>query len=109
MPCEYFLLIRRQRRPFLLENDDGLSLAGQYAGRGYSRHFIQTQWLQYKFAGNYKIVRICMLPGEMLPDITNPLIAISVPAQSVNLVNGVGVGGRRTRADSCLPSTTVFG
>ena len=23
-----------QRRPFLLENDDGLSLAGQYVGRG---------------------------------------------------------------------------
>jgi len=34
MPCEFFLLIRRQRRPFLLANDDGLSLAGQYAGRG---------------------------------------------------------------------------
>jgi len=34
MPCEYFLVIRRQRRPFLLANDDGLSLAGQYAGRG---------------------------------------------------------------------------
>ena len=25
-----------QRRPFLLENDDGLSLAGQYAGRGWT-------------------------------------------------------------------------
>jgi len=30
----YFLLIIRQRRPFLLANDDGLSLAGQYAGSG---------------------------------------------------------------------------
>ena len=27
-----------QRRPFLLENDDGLSLAGQYAGRGLHRN-----------------------------------------------------------------------
>ena len=34
MPCEYFLLIRRQRRPCLLAIDDGLSLAGQHAGRG---------------------------------------------------------------------------
>ena len=33
MPCEYFLLIRRQRRPCLLAIDDGLSLAGQHAGR----------------------------------------------------------------------------
>ena len=32
MPCEYF----SQRRPFLLENDDGLSLAGQYAGHVYT-------------------------------------------------------------------------
>ena len=34
MPCEYFLLIRRQRRPCLLAIDDGLSLASQHAGRG---------------------------------------------------------------------------
>jgi len=34
MLCEYFLLIRRQQWPFLLANDDGLSLAGQHAGRG---------------------------------------------------------------------------
>ena len=34
MPCEYSLLIRRQRRPCLLAIDDGLSLAGQHAGRG---------------------------------------------------------------------------
>jgi len=34
MPCEYFLLIRRQRRPSLLAIDDGLSLAGQHAGCG---------------------------------------------------------------------------
>ena len=34
MPCEYFLLIRRQRRPCLLAIDDGLSLAGQHVGRG---------------------------------------------------------------------------
>jgi len=33
MPCEYFLLIRRQRRPCLLAIDDGLCLAGQHAGR----------------------------------------------------------------------------
>ena len=33
MPCEYFLLIRRQRRPCLLAIDDGLSLAGQHGGR----------------------------------------------------------------------------
>ena len=33
MTCEYFLLIRRQRRPCLLAIDDGLSLAGQHAGR----------------------------------------------------------------------------
>ena len=33
MPCKYFLLIRRQRRPCLLAIDDGLSLAGQHAGR----------------------------------------------------------------------------
>jgi len=32
MPCEYFLLIRRQQRPCLLAIDDGLSLAGQHAG-----------------------------------------------------------------------------
>jgi len=32
----YFLLIRRQRRPCLLAIDDGLSLAGQHAGRGYT-------------------------------------------------------------------------
>jgi len=30
---EYFLLIRRQRRPCLLAIVDGLSLAGQHAGR----------------------------------------------------------------------------
>ena len=30
MPCEYFLLIRRQRRPCLLAIVDGLSLAGQH-------------------------------------------------------------------------------
>jgi len=34
MPCEYFLLIRRQRWPCLLAIDDGLSLAGQHAGCG---------------------------------------------------------------------------
>jgi len=34
MPCEYFLLIRRQQRPCLLAIDYGLSLAGQHAGRG---------------------------------------------------------------------------
>jgi len=34
MPCECFLLIRRQRRPCLLAIDDGLSLAGKHAGRG---------------------------------------------------------------------------
>ena len=33
MPCEYFLLIRRQWRPCLLAIDDGLSLAGQHSGR----------------------------------------------------------------------------
>ena len=42
MPCEYFLLIRRQRRSFLLANDDGLSLAGQYAGRGCD-HMVQQK------------------------------------------------------------------
>ena len=42
MPCEYFLLIRRQRRPCLLAIDDGLSLAGQHAGRG-QRPVIATQ------------------------------------------------------------------
>jgi len=36
MPCEYFLLIRRQRRPCLLAIDDGLSLAGQHGGRGFT-------------------------------------------------------------------------
>jgi len=35
----YFLLIRRQRGPFLLEIDDGLSLAGQYAGRDYNYQY----------------------------------------------------------------------
>ena len=35
MPCEYFLLIRRQRRPCLLAIDDGLSLAGQHEGHGH--------------------------------------------------------------------------
>ena len=39
MPCEYFLLIRRQRRPCLLAIDDGLSLAGQHVGRGSSQQF----------------------------------------------------------------------
>ena len=34
MPCEYFLLTRRQRRPCLLAIDDGLSLAGQHARLG---------------------------------------------------------------------------
>ena len=38
MPCEYFLLIRRQRRPCLLAIDDGLSLAGQHACRGNDAH-----------------------------------------------------------------------
>jgi len=33
MPCEYFLLIERQRQPCLLAIDDGLSLAGQHASR----------------------------------------------------------------------------
>ena len=39
MPCEYFLLIRRQRRPCLLAIDDGLSLAGQHAGRDYYYYY----------------------------------------------------------------------
>jgi len=47
MPCEYFLLIRRQRRPCLLAIDDGLSLAGQHAGRAatiYSNILIYYQY-----------------------------------------------------------------
>jgi len=42
MPCEYFILIRRQRRPCLLANDGGLRLAGQYAGRGWHCDTLQT-------------------------------------------------------------------
>ena len=34
MPCEYFLLIRRQRRACLLAIDYGLSLAGQHGRCG---------------------------------------------------------------------------
>ena len=47
MPCEYFLLIRRQRWPCLLAIDDGLSLAGQHAGCGAKDGFHwPSQWGQ---------------------------------------------------------------
>jgi len=48
MPCEYFLLIRHQRRPCLLAIDDGLSLAGQHTGRGFNPRRSLTDWKQLK-------------------------------------------------------------
>ena len=41
----YFLLIRRQRRPCLLAIDDGLSFAGQHAGRStYNPAICEYYW-----------------------------------------------------------------
>ena len=53
MPCEYFLLIRRQRRPCLLAIDDGLSLAGQHAGRGCERKRFAVQFIRWNALSKY--------------------------------------------------------
>jgi len=46
MSYEYFVLIRRQRRPCLLAIDDGLSLAGQHAGPETAEDFEAVTWLR---------------------------------------------------------------
>jgi len=69
MPCEYFLLIRRQRQPCLLAIDDCLSLAGQHAGRGPFTQFVcssrtdnewQSQWQTDAYLVQQSLVYQCV-------------------------------------------------
>ena len=57
------LLIRRQRRPCLLAIDDGLSLAGQHAGRDITQHhgrLYEIQWTIVKLnSTELAIVKFC--------------------------------------------------
>ena len=54
----YFLLIRRQRRPCLLAIDDGLSLAGQHAGREYDARFTDFSHHHHHHHHHVRLLRV---------------------------------------------------